>query len=57
MSTQLFDEILENNQLIKGRLNHKEADLEKLYRALIKMKPTQAKIRRGISKEKKILYH
>ena len=36
MSTQLFDEILEKNQLVKGRLNLNKADLEKLYRALEK---------------------
>ena len=36
MSTALFDKILENNLLIKGRLNFKKADLEKLYRALKK---------------------
>ena len=36
MSAQLFNEILEKNQLIKGRLNVNKADLEKLYRALEK---------------------
>ena len=36
MSLPLFDEILEKNQLIKGRLNFKKTDLEKLYRALEK---------------------
>ena len=36
MSTQLFDEILEKNQLVKGRLNFNKTDLEKLYRALEK---------------------
>ena len=36
MSTQLFDEILEKNQLVKGRLNFNRTDLEKLYRALEK---------------------
>ena len=36
MSASLIDKILENNQLIKGRLNFKRADLEKLYRALEK---------------------
>ena len=47
MSTQLFDEILEKNQLVKGRLNFNKADLEKLYRALEKdnnrLKKTQAR--------------
>ena len=38
MSAQLFNEILEKNQLIKGRLNVNKADLEKLYRALKKDK-------------------
>ena len=36
MSAQLFNEILEKNQLIKGRLNYNKKDLEKLYRALEK---------------------
>ena len=36
MSAQLFDEILEKNQLIKGRLNFNKIDLEKLYQALEK---------------------
>ena len=36
MPTQLFDEILEKNQLVKGRLNFNKTDLEKLYRALEK---------------------
>ncbi len=36
MSAQLFNEIIEKNQLIKGRLNFNKADLEKLYRALEK---------------------
>ena len=35
-SEPLFDKILENNQLIKGRLNLKKYDLEKLYKALRK---------------------
>ena len=38
MSAQLFDEILEKNQLVNGRLNVNKADLEKLYRALKKDK-------------------
>ena len=38
MSAQLFNEILEKNQLIKGRLNYNKKDLEKLYRALEKDK-------------------
>ena len=36
MSAQLFNEILEKNQLIKGRLNFNKTDLEKLYQALEK---------------------
>ena len=36
MSEPLFNEILEINQLIKGRLNANLADLEKLYKALQK---------------------
>ena len=36
MSAQLFNEILEKNQLIKGRLNFNKIDLEKLYQALEK---------------------
>jgi len=36
MPTHLFDEILEKNQLVKGRLNFNKTDLEKLYRALEK---------------------
>ena len=36
MSTQLFTEILEKNQLIKGRLNCNNSDLEKLYQNLEK---------------------
>ncbi len=36
MPEPLFNEILENNQLIKGRLNVNRGDLEKLYRALQK---------------------
>ena len=38
MSAQLFDEILEKNQLVNGRLNVNKTDLEKLYRALKKDK-------------------
>ena len=34
ISEPLFDEILENNQLIKGRLRLKKHDLEKLYKVL-----------------------
>ena len=34
MSAQLFDEILEKNKLVKGRLNLKRIDLEKLYQSL-----------------------
>ena len=34
MSAQLFDEILEKNKLVKGRLSLKRIDLEKLYRSL-----------------------
>ena len=34
ISEPLFDEILENNQLIRGRLNLKKHDLEKLYKVL-----------------------
>ena len=36
MSAQLFDEILEKNKLINGRLNFNMTDLETLYRALEK---------------------
>ena len=36
MSAQLFDEIIEKHQLIKGRLNFNMTDLEKLYRVLEK---------------------
>ena len=36
MPAPLFNEILENNQLIKGRLNANQADLEKLYQTLQK---------------------
>ena len=36
MPAQLFDEILEKNKLIKGRMNFNKTDLEKLYRALEK---------------------
>ncbi|MBC8256780.1 MAG: hypothetical protein H8E85_05660 [Candidatus Marinimicrobia bacterium] len=36
MPAPLFNEILENNQLIKGRLNVNRGDLEKLYQALQK---------------------
>ena len=36
MPAQLFDKILEKNQLIKGRLNFNKTDLEKLYRSLEK---------------------
>ena len=47
MSAQLFNEILEKNQLIKGRLNFNKRDLETLYQALEKdnnrMKKKQAR--------------
>ena len=36
MPAPLFNEILEKNQLIKGRLNANQADLEKLYQTLQK---------------------
>ena len=36
MPAPLFNEILEKNQLIKGRLNVNQTDLEKLYQALKK---------------------
>ena len=36
MPTPLIKEILENNKLIKGRLNANQTDLEKLYQALHK---------------------
>ena len=62
MSAQLFDEILEKNQLVKGRLNFNKADLEKLYRALEKdnnrLKKKQARqeeiIRANITERNKI---
>ena len=36
MSTPSFDEILEKNKIIKGRLSFKKNDLEKLYLSLKK---------------------
>ena len=36
MSTPLFNEIIEKNKIIKGRLSFKKNDLEKLYLALKK---------------------
>ena len=36
MSAQLFDEIIEKHQLIKGRLSFNTTELETLYRALEK---------------------
>ena len=62
MSTQLFDEILEKNQLVKGRLNFNKTDLEKLYRALekdnnrLKKKQTRQKeiIKANITERNKI---
>tara|TARA_Y100000588_G_scaffold355180_1_gene410146 strand:- start:64 stop:762 length:699 start_codon:yes stop_codon:yes gene_type:complete len=36
MSVPLFNKILENNQLVNGRLNANLSDLEKLYRLLLR---------------------
>ena len=36
MSTPLFNDIIEKNKIIKGRLSFKKNDLEKLYLALKK---------------------
>ena len=51
MPTPLFTKILENNQLINGRLNADKSDLEKLFMVL--QKDSERLVRKQNLKHKK----